>query len=184
MKKLWINDILETKRYFIKIPKKTEAEYMWNLIHNETVKYMTWEKWETYETTLNNIIKTRKKAENWKTWEAAIYDKETWKCIGRCWINRIEDNIPAFEIWYWITPEYYWRGIVPECVNRLLKYAFKDSNFEKVIIRCDTENQNSKKVAIKCWFSHEWDFKNHERIRWELRNTSFFGITRDEYNKY
>lgn len=109
MKKLWIDNILETKRCIIKIPEESEAEYMWNLIHDDTIKYMTWEKGSSYKNTLNNIKETRNNAKIWKTWEAAIYDKKTKKCIGRCWINRIEEDIPAFELWYWITPTYYWK---------------------------------------------------------------------------
>lgn len=64
-----------------------------------------------------------------------------------------------------------------------MQFTFKESNFVKGIIRCDTENENSKKVALKCWFSHEWDFKNHERIKWILKDTSFYGITLHEYKQ-
>lgn len=184
MKKLWLHDILETERCIIKIPEESEAEYMWNLITEDTIKYMIWDKWDTYETTLKNIQKTRKNAEAWISWDAAIYDKQTQKYIGRCGINKIRDEIPAFELWYWVSEEYYGKWIVPECVKRFLKFAFEESKFEKWVIRCDTQNKNSAKVALKCGFSHEGDFKNHERIRWKLRDTSFYGITREEYENW
>lgn len=181
MKKLWPKDTLETERCIIKIPEESEAEYIWNLITEDTTKYMIWEKWDDYSSSLANIKKTKKNAEAWISWDAAIYDKETGLCIWKCWINNIVDKIPSFELWYWITPEYYGRWIIPECVNRYVKFAFEESDFEKGILKCDDRNENSKKVALKCGFSHEWTFKNQDRIRWELRDTSYYGITREDY---
>lgn len=183
IKKLWLYDSLETKRCIIKIPEESDSEYIWNLINEETTKYMIWEKWNDFSNTLKNIKSARENANFWTSWDAAIYDKKTELCIWRCGINKIIDNIPSFELWYWIAPEYYGKWIMPECVKRFLKFAFEESSFEKWVIRCDTKNENSKKVALKCWFSHEGDFKNYERIRWELRDTSFYGITRTQYKE-
>ena len=101
--------------------------------------------------------------------------------MGRCWINKYHDDIPSFELWYWIAEEYYGKWIIPECVNKFLKYTFIEHGYNKVIIRCDSENINSQKVAIKCGFTEEGEFKNHERIKWELRDTKYFGITREDY---
>jgi len=181
MKKLQINDILETQRCIMKIPQESEAEYMWNLITENTTKYMIWKKWDDFTTTLGNIKKTIKNASNWISWDAAIYDKKTGEMIGRCWMNRVEEEIPLFELWYWITEDHYGKWIIPECVNKLLQFAFEESSFEKWVIRCDSKNINSEKVALKCWFKFEWEFKNHERVHGKLRNTKFFWITREQY---
>ncbi len=72
---------------------------------------------------------------------------------------------------------------MPECVKRYLQFAFEESDFVKGVIRCDSANKNSKKVALKYWFIYEWEFKNYERIKWKLRDTSFYWITLDEYKK-
>ena len=183
MKKLWLHDALETPRCILKIPEREDAEFIWNLITEETTQYMVWDKGEDYTSTLENIIKTRDNVEKGVSWDAWIYDKTTWICIWRCGINNIIDDIPSFELWYWIAPEYYWKWLIPECVKRYLEFAFKDSQFEKGIIRCHSENENSKKVAIKCGFSYEGTQKKHERIKWVLRDTSFYWITREEYWK-
>ena len=181
MKRLWLNDTLETERCTLKIPKESEAEDMWHLITEDTTKYMIWDKWDDFSNTLKNIKETRDKVQNWKSWDAAIYDKDSKKCIWRCGINRIENDIPVFELWYWIAPAYYGKWIMPECVRRYLQYAFEESNFEKWVIRCDSKNENSAKVALKCWLKFEGEFKNHERHKWKLRDTKFFGITREQY---
>lgn len=181
MKKLWLNDILETERCILRIPEESEAEYIWNLITEKTTQYMVWSKWDTPEATIRNIKKTISASKEWTWWEAAIYNKTNWICIGRCGINRIDTSIPLFELGYWIHEDYYGKGIIPECVNRYLQYAFKESNFEKVVIRCDSRNINSQKVALKCWMKLEWEFKRHEKVQWELRDTKFFWILKEEY---
>lgn len=181
MELLWIHDILETERCLIKTPQESEAEYIWNLITEGTTKYMLWSKWKDYSTTLDNIKKTRDKAKKWESWDAAIYDKKSWRVIWRCWINKISSEIPSFELWYWIAEEYYGQGIIPECVKKYLHFAFVENDYEKVIIRCDSKNINSERVALKCGLVFEGEFKNHERIRWELRDTKYFGITREDY---
>lgn len=154
---------------------------MWNLITEDTTKYMIWSKWDTMDETLKNIKDTQEKAKDWKEWQSAVYEKNTWELIWRCWINKYNDEVPSCELGYWISENYYGKWIIPECVNRFLYYAFKESEFEKVVIRCDSQNQNSQKVALKCGFKQEWKFLNHERIKWQLRDTIYFGITKEQY---
>lgn len=181
MKKLWLHDILETERCILKIPEESEAEYIWSLITEDTTKYMIWDKGDDFSSTLESIIKTRKNASDGTWWEAAIYDKNTGECIWRCGINRVNDGVPLFELWYWISEKYYGKWIMPECIKRYLCFAFEESDFEKVVIRCNSKNENSKKVALKTWFILEWTFRKNERINGKLRDTTFYWITKTDY---
>lgn len=181
MKKLGVTDILETDRCTIKLPQESEAEYMWWLITESTTKYMIWTNWKDSSKTLNNIKETLIKAKEWKEWQAAIYLKDSWELIWRCWINKYYEDLPACELWYWVSEKHYGKWFMPECVKKYLEFAFQKWLYEKVIIRCDSKNINSEKVALKCWFTFEWEFKKHERIKWELRDTKFFWITKEEY---
>lgn len=183
MKKLGLHDMLETERFIMKIPEESEAESLWSLISDETTKYMVWDKSDSYEETLKSIISRREKAKLWENWESAIYDKYTWECIWQCGINKIDEKIPSFSLWYWISEKYYWKWIVPECVKRILKFVFEESSFEKWIITCDSQNINSWKVALKCWFELEWTLRKHERVKWKLRDTNYYGLTREKYFK-
>lgn len=173
--------VLETERCMLKIPQESDAEEIWNLITENTTRYMIWDKWETSNTTLKNIISTRKNAFEWESWDAAVYDKINWKVLWRCGINKTDSETLSFEIGYWIAEEYYWKWIIPECVKCLVQFMFEKWGFEKWVIRCDSKNENSAKVAMKCWFNFEWEFKKHERIKWELRDTKFFWLTREDY---
>ena len=181
MKKLGITDILETERCIIKIAQESDAEYMWSLITEDTTKYMIWDKWEDYSSTLQNIKKAKKWAEEGTSWEWTIYLKDSGICIWRCGINEIKDKIPSFQLWYWISEEYYGKGIIPECVKRYLRFAFEESSFEKWVLKCDSNNINSEKVALKCGYSFEWLHKNDDRISGKLRDSKYFWITREDY---
>ena len=173
--------VLETERYFLKIPQESDAKEIWDNISEDTTKYMIWDKWETSDTTLRNIISTRKNALEWKSWDSAVYDKISEKVVGRCGINKINPDTKSFEIWYWIAEEYYGKWIIPECVKWLTQYMFEKWGFEKWVIRCDSKNENSAKVALKCWFSLEWEFKKYEFVKWKFRDTKFFWLTREDY---
>ncbi len=181
MKLPGLNDIIETPRCILKIPTISEAEEMWNLISENITRFMIWSKSDNYNEMLENIKETILKAKESSTWDAAIYEKETWKLLWRCWINKINKEVPAFEIWYWVEEWSWGKWYMPECVKALAKFAFEAWNFEKWIIHCDSQNINSEKVALKSWFTFEWEFKNHERIKWQLRGTKFFWLTREDY---
>ena len=183
MKKLWLKDTLETERCLIKIPEESEAENIWNLISDDTTKYMIWEKTDTSAKTLESIQKNRINAKLWTSWDSSVFDKVTGKCIWMCWINSIDPKVPSFEIWYWISEQYYGKGLIPECLKEILRVCFTELGFEKWIISCDSRNINSEKVALKCGFEFEWKFKNHKRVKWKLRDTSFYWITREQYLK-
>ncbi len=182
MKIPWINDTLETKRCILKLAEESEAEYTWSLISPNITKYMLWEKWKDYSSTLKNIQKSRKDSLKKKSFDAAIYLKESWKIIWRCWIISVNKQSNSVEFWYWLSESYWWVWIMPECIDRLLQYVFLESCFEKAIIRCDKENTNSSRVAIKCWFTFEWCFRKYEKRDGVLRDTNFYWILKEGYS--
>lgn len=61
MKKLKLSDIIETERLIIEIPKVNEAKSIYNSIDENTIKYMTWEKWENYHRTEKKYSKAYRK---------------------------------------------------------------------------------------------------------------------------
>ena len=174
MKKLGLNDILETQRCIIKLPKQSEAEYMWSLITENTTKYMIWNKWLDSRETLKNIKKTQEKAEKWESWEWAIYDKKTWVCIGRCGINEIDSIIPSFQLGYWIAEPFWNEGYATEAVGAILKFGFETLGLNKVIAVYLPTNEASGKVMIKNGMIKEAEFKNHDVKRGHTKDDNVY----------
>ena len=183
MKKLWLDDVLETERCLIKIPEIGEAEYIWNLITPDVTENMLWDKWEDFSQTHANLIKTRDKAKKWESWDAAIYLKETWECIGRCWMVNIDNNIPAMEIWYWLTPTYWWKWIVPECVDKLLFVGFQKLWMINAVLCADSNNTKSRRVAEKCGFTLDGVIRRERKVKWTVRDVAVYTMLKEEYSK-
>jgi len=60
------------------------------------------------------------------------------------------------ELGYWLGVPYWGRGIMPEAVNELLRYAFENAGMKKVWCGYYDENSKSKRVQEKCGFQYEW----------------------------
>ena len=183
MKKLGLDDILETERCLIKIPQINEVEFIWNLITPQVTENMLWDKWEDSSQTYENLLKARKKAKSWDSWDAAIYLKETWKCIWRCGIPEIDKNIPSVSIWYWLSPKYWWKWIIPECVDKLLSTAFNEMGMINAVLCADSNNMKSRRVAEKCWFTLDGVIRRERKVKWTVRDVAVYTMLKEEYNK-
>lgn len=86
------------------------------------------------------------------------------------------------EIGYVLNPQYWGNGIVPEAVNCLLDYGFKDLNLDLIWCGHYDFNNKSKRLNEKCGFKYK--FTKHEKL--ELLdnkevNTLYYNISKLEY---
>lgn len=174
MKKLWINDILETQRCILKVPEESDAEDIWNLVTENIQKYLIRENYES-------IKHSKQETNTWHLWDAAILDKKTQKYIWRISISYVCEKVKSIELWYWLSEEYWGEGIVVECIKRIKNFSFESANYEKIIIRCDSDNIQSIRVAEKCWFQQEWILRKDHYARWACIDRCYFWLLREEY---
>ena len=180
MKKLWLNDVLETQRCTMKIAEESDANEVWELIDDEVSYFMDWEKWENSDHILQTIIKWRDRAEKWLWWYAMVYLKDG-TCIWRFGIPQLYDKTNNIEIGFWIGKEYWWKWYIPECFSKMKEIAFRELWVETIHLTVNPKNDNCKKVAIKSWLTYDWTLKNWERIKWKLIPAEFYSVTRNEY---
>ena len=64
------------------------------------------------------------------------------------------------EIGYWIGVPYWGRGLIPEAVNELLRYAFCDLKLDKVWCGYFDGNTKSLRVQEKCGFIYQYTKEN------------------------
>lgn len=119
----------------------------------------------------------------------AIVLKEENKVIGGIGIhNRRPDNtildLNQREIGYVLNPKYWGRGIVPEAVNRLIKYGFEELNLDLIWCGHYDFNAKSKRVVEKCNFKYK--FQKDEKLSL-LNNkevtTLYYNILKEDYFK-
>ena len=60
------------------------------------------------------------------------------------------------ELGYWLGKPYWGRGIMPEAVREILRYAFEDAGMKKVWCGYYDGNEKSKRVQEKCGFRYQW----------------------------
>lgn len=98
----------------------------------------------------------------------AIVLKSENKVIGSIGLHESKpdaslSNLKQREIGYVLNPKYWGREIVPEAVNRVLEYGFKELELDIIWCGHFDFNHNSKRVNEKCGFKYR--FSKNELLK-------------------
>lgn len=105
-----------------------------------------------------------------------IFLKSDQSLVGSIGLNRIDWNIPKFEIGYWCRSSAQGNGYIVEAVNALTSLAFAKLAARRVEIRADDVNVLSWKVAEKAGFELEGILRKCEKdeVTGELRDLRIY----------
>lgn len=110
-----------------------------------------------------------------------IFEKATGHYVGGIGLHRIDWEVPAFEIGYWVRTSLQGKGYITEAVNRLTTFAFETLNARRVCIHCDARNERSANVARRAGYKQEAHLRNDRRdINGELCDTLIFAKVRPD----
>ena len=152
--------VIETERLVLKRITNEDANQVFELRSNpETMKYIPRPLVKNTEDALEHIAMIDDKIEtnvgiNW-----GITFKDNSKLLGIIGYYRMQPENYRAEIGYILLPEYHGKGIIPEAVNRLIRYGFDDLKLHSIEAVIDPENLASEKVLQKCGFVKEAHFK-------------------------
>lgn len=83
------------------------------------------------------------------------------KAIGSLGIEKYNEKaLPEYdgkigrEIGYVLSKDYWGLGLMPEAVNRVIKYLFEDIKLDFIVCGHYTDNDQSRRVQEKCGFKH------------------------------
>lgn len=109
----------------------------------------------------------------------SMWDIETGKFAGSTGLHRINWELPAFEIGYWVRTSFAGKGLISEAVNALTRFAFQELKAKRVELRCDPNNAKSIAVAEKMGYRREGLLKNQSTHpqTFEVRDTIVFSRT-------
>ena len=86
------------------------------------------------------------------------------------------------EVGYWIGVPYWGRGLIPEAVREIMRYAFEDVRLEKLWCGYFDGNLKSARVQEKCGFRYHHTAENVPcAIAGLLRTEHITCITREEW---
>ncbi|MTH14599.1 GNAT family N-acetyltransferase [Flavobacterium sp. LC2016-01] len=155
--------IIETERLLLRRMTNDDVNEVFELRSNpETMKYIPRPLAKNNEDALAHIDVINKNIDNNIGINWAITLKDNPRLLGIIGYYRLQPENYRAEIGYMLLPEFHGKGIIPEAVNRLITYGFKDLKLHSIEAVIDPENFASEKVLQKCGFVKEAHFKESE----------------------
>ncbi|MDF2441701.1 MAG: hypothetical protein JWN98_2685 [Abditibacteriota bacterium] len=102
--------------------------------------------------------------------------------IGGSGLHLRDWSVPSFEIGYWCRPAFQGQGYISEAVRAITQFGFEVAGAQRLMIRCDSQNTRSRRVAERCGFSLDGELRNDGRSAdgTTLRSTLVFSMLPDK----
>ena len=89
-----------------------------------------------------------------------LFLKGTGTLVGSSGLQRIDWDLPKFEIGYWCRTRFAGQGFITEATRGIAAFAFDVLDAKRVEIRCDPLNRPSVRVAERAGFRLEGELRN------------------------
>jgi len=86
--------------------------------------------------------------------------KESGKVVGGTSIHKIDYALKKAGVGYWLSKNYWRKGLVSEAIREVLRFAFEDLHLERIILTCNKDNKGSVAIAKKFGFKLKETIKN------------------------
>jgi len=174
------------ERVLVRPWREGDAPAIWEAIEESREQIRQWLPWVDGTKRVEDCIQTgRRSMAKWITREdlmLTIWDRSSGRYLGGSGLHRIDWDIPAFEIGYWLRTSAQGQGYMSEAVALIRRMAFEDLGANRVTIHCSSGNERSAAVARRLGFAHEGTLRNDAReTDGELRDTLIFAMTPDDY---
>ena len=114
----------------------------------------------------------------------AMFERATGRFLGGTGLVRNDWIARRFEIGYWMRTGDTGKGYVLEAVAVLTRCAFDVLGANRVEIRCDAENERSRRVAEYSGFTLEGTLRRfRSRKDGTIADEAIFGVVREDYDK-
>ena len=117
----------------------------------------------------------------------AVELRETGRVIGSVGFidehpRGVQPNCPDDELGYALDETHWGRGLMPEVVEELLRYGFRELNLDEIWATHYQENQQSRRVIEKSGFLYAFTEKLSDEF-FPDRPTCFYFMTREMWEK-
>lgn len=149
------NVVIETERLVLRAWKETDLEDLYEYAKTDGVGQMAgWlphKSIQESKTILDMFIKDKN--------EFALELKENHKVIGSLGLEELSlslskeyDNLTGREIGYVLSKDFWGKGLMPEAVNAVVEFCFKQEKYDYLMCSHFIENNQSKRVIEKSGF--------------------------------
>lgn len=115
----------------------------------------------------------------------AIELKENNKVIGSVGLHKDmnRSGVNSKILGYVLSKDYWGKGIMPEAVKAVIRYAFEEESLELISVQHFRFNDKSKRVIEKCGFKYEGTLrKGCKLFNGKIVDLVCYSILKEEYN--
>ncbi len=147
---------LETKRLILRPLKLTDADEMFEYASRpEVTQYTIWDFHRSVKETKKFLAFAVSRMKKGLPVSWAISHKKDKKMIGTAGIEEFNGQDKCATLGYAISPYYWNQGLTTEAVIKIVEFAFKELDANRVEAYCDVENKASAKVLVKAGMKYE-----------------------------
>lgn len=173
---------LECRRLVLRRMKKSDAADMFEYASNPAVtRYLTWDVHPNERFTANylSFLQSRYRAGEFYDWAITLRNDD--RMIGTCGFTRFNFSAYSAEVGYVLNPMYWGRGIAPEALARVIRFAFDTLGLNRVEAKCMVGNAASRRVMEKVGMSYEGTARDAMLIKGSFVSVETCAILRSEY---
>lgn len=173
---------LECDRLILRRMKKSDAPDMYEYASNPAVtKYLTWDVHPNERFTASYLSYLQPKYRSGEFHDWAVTLRDDGKMIGTCGFTRFNFSAYSAEVGYVLNPMYWGRGIAPEALSRVIRFAFDTLQLNRVEARCMAGNTASRRVMEKVGMLYEGTTRDAMFVKGRFVSVETCSILRDEY---
>lgn len=173
---------LETSRLTMRKILPSDCADVYDYSHRpETSRYLLWSPHANLRYTKKYLSYVQTAYRNEEFYDFALVDKESGRMIGTCGFTSFDLRNNSAEIGYVLHPDFWGKGLAKEAVLRLMTFGFAELRLHRLSAKIMTENEASKKVALKCGMRHEATFVEGMLIKGRYETIDEYAILAKEF---
>lgn len=175
---------LETERLLLrKLVPEDAADIFEYAADDDVAKYMSWDTHKTLEDSQRFINFTLDRYIKDDAGEWGIILKESGKLIGAVGFHGFDKKNSRAEIGYVLGRRYWGKGIMPEAVRRVLRFAFNELNLNRIECVHALPNEKSGRVMQKTGMTFEGIARERIFVKGKYWDVKQYAILRSDWNE-
>ncbi|CAN5645168.1 GNAT family N-acetyltransferase [soil metagenome] len=156
----------ETERLLIRSPLPGDGKELHAAVRESIEELTPWMAWPKEHRTVDDSEASARRARvaflQRSELRLHLCLRETETLAGSSGLQRIDWEVPKFEIGYWCRTGFTGRGYITKAVLGITAFAFDTLGARRVEIRCDSRNLPSARVAERAGYLLEGELRNNE----------------------
>jgi len=165
------------------LPEIIMAQELFDLIDRQRDYLSKWLIWVDNTRSVKDSINFLKEASifNRGGQQLTTIIKYNDKIIGSIGFVKIENLNKNGELGYWISENMQGKGIVTKASERLINYAFKNLDLNRIVIKTDSQNIKSKAIPARMGFVYEGTLRQDRFTNDQFQNTEVYSLLKKDW---